>query len=145
MSVATCNTADEVCQLLPQRPPILMLDSFEYVDGSMCRGTVMLTEKMVFADDDGTLVQEAVLEHIAQCAAAFMGYRRKMMGQEVALGFIGDIKRCTFMNLELHVGDRIESELQTVSEVGSVLMVSATARLDNGQTVSRCTMKLASA
>ena len=145
MSEAICNTVDDVCQLLPQRPPILMLDSFEYIDDRTCRGTVELTKGMVFADEDGTAAQEAVLEHIAQCAAAFMGYRRRMKGEEVVLGFIGDIKRCTFMNLELHVGDRIESELQTVSEVGSVLMVSATARLDNGQTVSRCTMKLASA
>lgn len=122
-----------------------MLDSFEYIDDRMCRGTVELTKEMVFADEDGTVAQEAVLEHLAQCAAAFMGYRRKIKGEEVVLGFIGDTKRCTFQDVELHVGDRIESELKTVSEVGSVLMVSATARTDDGHTAVACTMKLASA
>ena len=121
-----------------------MLDSFTYIDGSTCRATVELTEKMVFADEDGNVAQESVLEHLAQCAAAFMGYRRKMEGKEVVLGFIGDIKRCTFLDTAFHVGDKIESELHTVSEVGNVLMVSATARRD-GQTVVACTMKLASA
>mgnify|MGYP002623996891 CR=1 FL=1 len=121
-----------------------MLDSFEYVDGRTCRGTVVLTEGMVFAVGDGSVAQESVLEHVAQCAAAFMGYRRKLEGREVVPGFIGDIKRCTFGETELHVGDRIESELQTLSEVGRVLMVSAEAR-SNGQTAVACTMKLASA
>ena len=121
-----------------------MLDSFTYIDASTCCATVELSGKMVFADKDGNVAQESILEHLAQCAAAFMGYRRKMEGQKVVLGFIGDIKRCTFQDTDLHVGDRIESELQTVSEVGNVLMVSATARRD-GQTVAACTMKLASA
>ena len=67
-----------------------------------------------------------------------------MKGEEVVLGFIGDIKRCTFQDVKLHVGDRIESELQTVSEVGSVLMVSVSARLSGGQAVILCSMKLAS-
>jgi len=145
MLPTTFKTVDEVCLLLPQRPPILMLDSFEYIDAGTCCGTVELTERMVFADEDGNVAQEAVLEHLAQCAAAFMGYRRKMKRQDVVLGFIGDIKRCTFYDVDFHVGDKIESELHTVSEVGNVLMVSATARTDDGHTAVACTMKLASA
>ena len=126
-------TTDDITSLIPQRPPILMVDRFSYEDDSLCHSELTLKEDNMFLHN-GSMVPEGLLEHIAQTAAAHIGYRRKMAGEEVNLGFIGDIMPT--------VGQTVMTTMRVVSQVGNITMVSAESTSD-GETLIECRMKLA--
>ena len=134
-------TTDDITSLRPQRPPILMVDRFSYEDDSLCHSELTLKEDNMFLHN-GSMVPEGLLEHIAQTAAAHIGYRRKMAGEEVNLGFIGDIKRCTMGKRMPTVGQTVMTTMRVVSQVGNITMVSAESTSD-GETLIECRMKLA--
>ncbi|MCR4811596.1 MAG: hydroxymyristoyl-ACP dehydratase [Bacteroidales bacterium] len=134
-------TTDDITSLIPQRPPILMVDRFSYEDDSLCHSELTLKEDNMFLHN-GSMVPEGLLEHIAQTAAAHIGYRRKMAGEEVNLGFIGDIKRCTMGKRMPTVGQTVMTTMRVVSQVGNITMVSAEST-SNGETLIECRMKLA--
>lgn len=134
-------TTDDITSLIPQRPPILMVDRFSYEDDSLCHSELTLKEDNMFLHN-GSMVPEGLLEHIAQTAAAHIGYRRKMAGEEVNLGFIGDIKRCTMGKRMPTVGQTLMTTMRVVSQVGNITMVSAESTSD-GETLIECRMKLA--
>lgn len=134
-------TTDDITSLIPQRPPILMVDRFSYEDDSLCHSELTLKEDNMFLHN-GSMVPEGLLEHIAQTAAAHTGYRRKMAGEEVNLGFIGDIKRCTMGKRMPTVGQTVMTTMRVVSQVGNITMVSAESTSD-GETLIECRMKLA--
>lgn len=134
-------TTDDITSLIPQRPPILMVDRFSYEDDSLCHSELTLKEDNMFLHN-GSMVPEGLLEHIAQTAAAHIGYRRKMAGEEVNLGFIGDIKRCTMGKRMPTVGQTVMTTMRVVSQVGNITMVSAESTSD-GETLIECRMKLA--
>lgn len=133
-------TTDDITSLIPQRPPILMVDRFSYEDDSLCHSELTLKEDNMFLHN-GSMVPEGLLEHIAQTAAAHIGYRRKMAGEEVNLGFIGDIKRCTMGKRMPTVGQTVMTTMRVVSQVGNITMVSAESTSD-GETLIECRMKL---
>lgn len=132
---------DDITSLIPQRPPILMVDRFHYEDESLCHSELTVKEDNMFLHN-GSIVPEGLLEHIAQTAASHIGYRRKMAGDEVNLGFIGDIKRCTIGNRMPTVGQTVTTTMKVVSQVGNITMVSAESTTD-GETLISCRMKLA--
>lgn len=134
-------TTDDITSLIPQRPPILMVDRFSYEDDSLCHSELTLKEDNMFLHN-GSMVPEGLLEHIAQTAAAHIGYLRKMAGEEVNLGFIGDIKRCTMGKRMPTVGQTVMTTMRVVSQVGNITMVSAESTSD-GETLIECRMKLA--
>lgn len=134
-------TTDDITSLIPQRPPILMVDRFSYEDDSLCHSELTLKEDNMFLHN-GSMVPEGLLEHIAQTAAAHIGYSRKMAGEEVNLGFIGDIKRCTMGKRMPTVGQTVMTTMRVVSQVGNITMVSAESTSD-GETLIECRMKLA--
>ena len=134
-------TTDDITSLIPQRPPILMVDRFSYEDDSLCHSELTLKEDNMFLHN-GSMVPEGLLEHIAQTAAAHIGYRRKMAGEEVNLGFFGDIKRCTMGKRMPTVGQTVMTTMRVVSQVGNITMVSAESTSD-GETLIECRMKLA--
>jgi predicted hotdog family 3-hydroxylacyl-ACP dehydratase len=134
-------TTDDITSLIPQRPPILMVDRFSYEVDSLCHSELTLKEDNMFLHN-GSMVPEGLLEHIAQTAAAHIGYRRKMAGEEVNLGFIGDIKRCTMGKRMPTVGQTVMTTMRVVSQVGNITMVSAEST-SNGVTLIECRMKLA--
>lgn len=134
-------TTDDITSLIPQRPPILMVDRFSYEDDSLCHSELTMKEDNMFLHN-GSMVPEGLLEHIAQTAAAHIGYRRKMAGEEVNLGFIGDIKRCTMGKRMPTVGQTVMTTMRVVSQVGNITMVSAESTSD-GEILIECRMKLA--
>lgn len=141
MSSPACKT-DDVLSLIPQRPPILMVDGFVFEDEQNCRSTLTLSSDNMFLDESGQLAEEGILEHIAQTAAAYVGFLRKRAGEEVNMGYIGDIKRCAVSHPMPLAGEMLTTHLTIVSQVGNITMVSAETTVD-GRTLLTCRMKLA--
>lgn len=119
-----------------------MVDGFSFEDEQNCGSTLTITSDNMFLDGSGRLAEEGILEHIAQTAAAYVGFLRKQAGEEVNMGYIGDIKRCVVSPTLPKTGDTLTTHLAVMSQVGNITMISAETTV-NGLTMLTCRMKLA--
>lgn len=82
----TLITAGEILDCIPQRTPIVMVDTFYGIDERGCaRSGLTVTADNLFVAD-GVLDECGIVEHIAQSAALRAGYMSRTMGQRVLLG-----------------------------------------------------------
>ena len=102
----TLITGEEILEYIPQRPPVVMVDTFYGIDERGCaRSGLTVTADNLFVAD-GVLDECGIVEHIAQSAALRAGYMNRTMGRRVQLGYIGsrtDIQ-CIFARLVACVG-----------------------------------------
>ena len=102
-----------VAELLPHRPPMILIDEIVEVDEGSLTARVWLTESSMFVED-GKLPALVTLEYMAQSIAAFAGAIRRAEGKPVRVGLL---IACREMELEvdsLSVGDEL---LVTVKQV----------------------------
>lgn len=132
----------DIQSLIPQRPPILMVEEYMFDDENSCRSSLTIAEDNLFLDENRHMSSEGILEHIAQTAAAHIGYRRKLAGFAVNYGYIGDIKRCQISEPMPLAGEQLTTALHVISQVENITMISAETSV-NGRVVVSCRMKLA--
>ena len=120
----------------------MMVERFAYEDAQQCQSELTVSKDNIFVDETGRMAEEGILEHIAQTAAAYVGKCRLDAGEEVNLGYIGDIKRCAISAPMPVVGDVLHTKIQIVSQVGNITMIAAETTV-GGRTVVTCRMKLA--
>lgn len=117
-----------------------MVDAFLGFDNetrSRTRFTVRADNLFVV---DGQMDACGVIEHVAQSAAARVGWIFRETGQEIALGYIGAVN-----DFQLHfhprTGDVIETEMDVVQEVFNITLIEARCRI-NGEYFASCRMKI---
>lgn len=115
----------EIEELIPQRAPIKMVEAYEYGDENHGSSWLTMEEGNIFLTERGTMSAEGLLEHIAQTAAAHIGYRKKQAGEDVTDGYIGDIKKCSIDGQMPKSGDRIRTEIRVISQVGNITLIEA--------------------
>ncbi len=115
-----------ILELIPQRPPIVMVDTLWRWDESSAETGLTVKEDNIFVED-GRLRESGVIEHVAQSAATFNGYGFRLRGIEPTLGYIAEIKRFRVESLP-PVGSRLRTEIVILGDAGGVLLVSATVR-----------------
>jgi predicted hotdog family 3-hydroxylacyl-ACP dehydratase len=96
-----------VAELVPHRPPMILIDEILDIGETSLSARVALTERSPFVED-GKLPALITLEYMAQSIAAFAGAARRASGKPVRLGFL---IACREMELEvdsLSVGDELE-------------------------------------
>ena len=128
----------EIFMLIPQRPPIVMVDVVWSADEQSADTGLTIQEDNIFVKD-GLFRETGLIEHIAQSAAAFAGYGTFVRGEEPKLGFIGEIKDCVF-NLMPPVGSELRTHTQLVTEIGGIRLINAEVRLKD-ELVATCVMK----
>ena len=119
-----------------------MVDGYFYEDELHCQSELTVEAGNMFLDANGHMAEEGLLEHVAQTSAAHIGYLRKETGEEVSLGYIGDIKRARFSNPMPTIGDTLHTCLTVMSQVGGITLVSAETSV-NEHIILTCRMKLA--
>lgn len=124
--------------LIPQRPPIVMVDVVWSADEQSADTGLTIQEDNIFIKD-GLFREPGLIEHIAQSAAAFAGYGTFVRGEEPKLGFIGEIKDCVF-NLMPPVGSELRTHIQLVTVIGGIRLINAEVRLKD-ELVATCVMK----
>ena len=118
----------DIRALIPQRAPIVMVDRLLRATDDEAEACFTVCSGNFFLDDEGCLAETGVLEHIAQSASAFAGWRAMRAGAEKPpVGFIGEVKRFRchrrpFVGEELHTRVTIQAELE------DILLVSAETR-----------------
>lgn len=130
---------DEILQLIPQRPPIVMVDKLYSVDGETSYSGLTVKADNIFCQNNH-LAEPGLIEHIAQSAAARVGYIYTQKGEAVPLGFIGSVDKFKLHKLP-EVGSELYTEVKVMQEIGDITLIAASTSVD-GKPVAECRMKI---
>ncbi len=101
-----------ISELLPQRPPFIMVDKLVSFEGKVATTTFCITKENVLLSNDGTLSAGGILENMAQTCAARIGYINKVLeSQSVKIGVVASLK-----NITIHSYPSVGDELTTTVE-----------------------------
>jgi predicted hotdog family 3-hydroxylacyl-ACP dehydratase len=128
-----------ILDLIPQRPPMALIDSLTHSDEKSAGGRLFIRESNVFCEN-GFLQEGGLIEFIAQTAAAFEGYRQVILKEPVKPGFIGAVK-----NLSVYLLPEINTEIQSEITVDSELLgyTLITGKIfQNKAVVAECEMRI---
>jgi predicted hotdog family 3-hydroxylacyl-ACP dehydratase len=132
----------DVTELLPQRPPFIMIDKLIYYDLLKGVTTFTVREDNLFCKD-GVMEESGLIENIAQTCAAKTGYKEMTEpGRDgvVKIGFIGMIKR-----MDIYRNPRVDEQLTTTAEileeVFNATLVGTKVEI-NGELIATCEMKI---
>ena len=120
-------SGEGILNLIPQRPPIVMVDSFCGIEDDCSYSGLTVTDDNIFCQE-GKLQEAGIIEHIAQSAAARIGYIYLQKNEPVPLGFIGSV-------------DKLSTEITVIQEVFDITLVSACVSTTEG-VIAECRMKI---
>ncbi|REE16964.1 MULTISPECIES: hypothetical protein [Winogradskyella] len=129
---------DLILKLIPQRAPIVMVDSLLYFEESKVISGLTVTEDNMFVQN-GFLTEPGLIEHIAQTVALYTGYHFYINNIPAPEGYIGAIKSVTIEKLP-KVNMQIETEVEILQEIMGVTLVQGTTTL-NGEVIVTAQMK----
>lgn len=139
MKESTLFQGDQVCTLIPQRAPIIMLDTFfEGSDTHAVTGLTIQPDNLFC--QAGKFTEPGLIEHIAQSASAMAGYTAYRNQQEAPVGYIGDIKKFRIFRCP-DVGEELRTTIEVLSQVMQVSLVSAETK-SGEEIVASCQMKI---
>lgn len=131
----------DILELIPQRMPMQMIDRLLDADERSAKGSLFIKESNLFSNN-GMLSESALIEFIAQTAAAYTGYRNKINNNCVSEGYIGAVKNLVISSRPL-VNTEITSEIVVENEiVGFTIIIGKV--FDRGQLIAECEMRILS-
>ena len=116
-------TTDQIHTLIPQRPPMVMIDSVLEATPLTITTTLSIREDNILVDN-GLFTEAGLIENIAQTAAAMNGCEARQRGEQPKLGFIGEVKNFVCHRLPC-VGDTIRTSLTILASMAGVTLVEA--------------------
>ena len=125
--------------LIPQRPPIVMVDSFFGIEENCSYSGLTVTPDNIFCEA-GKLQEPGIIEHIAQSAAARIGFIYTRQGAQVPLGFIGSVDKLRIYDLP-EVGMKLFTEITVAQEVFDITLIAAQVKADE-KLIAECRMKI---
>jgi len=129
----------KILDLIPQRPPMQMIDKLIYADERSARGSLFIRDTNLFSEK-GVLREPGIIEFIAQTAAAFTGYRNKMNKESVNEGYIGAIKNLLISFLP-PVNTEIHSEIMLENEIVGYTIVKGKVLWED-EVIAECEMRI---
>jgi len=128
-----------ILDLIPQRPPVVMIDQLTHADEKSAKGRLFIQESNVFSDN-GYLQETGLIEFIAQTAAAYKGYLQLSAQQEVKLGFIGVIKNLVIYSLPA-INTEVQSEIIFENELLGYTIITGKV-LQNNSVIAEGEMRI---
>ncbi|MBC7423978.1 MAG: 3-hydroxyacyl-ACP dehydratase [Ferruginibacter sp.] len=129
----------DILLYIPQRAPFVMVDELVYSDETTTVSKFLVNAQNIFIEDDYLQVP-ALVENIAQTAAARAGYISHTNKKPVLLGYIGAIK-----NLEIFflpkIGAGLVTEITIVHHIFNVTLISGKI-VCNNKVIACCEMKI---
>ena len=131
-----------ILELLPQRPPFIMVDKLTYYDPIITKTVFTVREDNLFCKD-GKMEEAGMIENIAQSCAARMGFKEKTEPQRdgvIKIGFIGMIKMMELFRNPL-VGELLDTTVEIKEEIFNSTLVETTVK-SGEETLATCEMKI---
>jgi len=133
-------TQIDILELLPQKPPFVMVDLLLSITQQVSVTRLTLKEDNLFCEN-GELCDTGLMENVAQSCAARIGYVNKIIeGDTVKIGVIGAIRDFVVEELP-KVGEVIDTEIVVLEEVFNMTLVEAKVRIED-RVVASCKMKI---
>ena len=132
-------TGNDILKLIPQRDPIVMIDTFFGIEDNTSTTGLTVQPDNLFVEN-GKLQESGIIEHIAQSAAARIGYIYMQKGESVPLGFIGSVDKFELNDLP-SIGETLRTTITVLQEVFGITLVQATVCIEN-RTIATCNMKI---
>ena len=128
-----------VTELIPQRPPMVMIDKLLSVEAETATGVLNVQEDNLFTYK-GRFQEAGLVEFMAQTAAAQTGFRNLQGREKVREGYIGALK-----NLVVHelppVPSTLHAEIRIENEIVGYTILSAKVRLGS-KVLATCEMRI---
>lgn len=116
----------DILSLIPQRPPMVMVDRLLHCDPVVTETELTVREDNIMVEG-GCMPACGLIENIAQTCAARMGYISRSRGEEVRVGVIGALR-----DIEIHhlpsVGDTIKTRIEVSDEIFGMTLAQAESR-----------------
>lgn len=130
-----------VTDLLPQRPPFIMIDQLIHYDPVITRTRFTIRKDNLFYQPDGHYEEAGLIETIAQSCAARMGYIETLKNSHsIKLGFVGMIKKMDIMRAP-RLGEILDTTIKVVAEIFQTTLVEAKIKI-GGEVIASCEMKI---
>lgn len=130
---------EEIYKLIPQRNPIVMVDTFFCADEEGAETGLHVQSGNIFCQED-VLSEPGLIEHVAQSAAAFAGYLPYTKGETPKLGFIGEVKKFKITRLP-KIGEFLHTRLKVLGEAAGVTLIAAET-ISEYELLATCQMKI---
>ena len=130
---------EELYRLIPQRNPIVMVDTFFCVDEESAETGLHVQSGNLFCEGD-FFRESGIIEHVAQSAASFAGYASFTKGESPKLGFIGEVKKFKIVRLP-EVGEFLHTRLRVLGEAAGITLISAETK-SGEEVLATCQMKI---
>lgn len=131
----------DIKRLIPQRDPVMMVDRVTDVNGDVATTSLIVRKDNYFIDEDGLLAEAGLIEHIAQSASAFAGYRALEAGAaEPPVGYIGEVKKFHCYHRP-SVGNELCTTITMGAEVSGITIITGETRVAN-EVVADTQMKI---
>jgi 3-hydroxymyristoyl/3-hydroxydecanoyl-(acyl carrier protein) dehydratase len=117
-------SSEKIFLLIPQRPPMMMVDSFYGMEGDEAYCGLTVRDDCVFCIG-GFLIEPGIIEHSAQSVAAMAGYRNFRDNLPPEIGYIGEIKSFSFSRLP-RVGEQLHTVVKEDASVLGTTLASVT-------------------
>lgn len=140
-------------ELIPQRPPFVMVDRLLHCGTTDALTELVVREDNIFVDGD-ELSAAGVMENMAQSCAARIGYISRTRAAEEAatkseaevtagetIGVIGDIRECVFLRLP-HPGETLRTHIQVIEQMMNLTLAELTTSVGE-ETIATARMKIA--
>jgi len=128
-----------ILSLIPQRPPFIMIDQLVTINEKGAVSKFKISEKNLFLSD-GFLAEAALIENIAQTAAARIGYISLNEDKPAPVGYLAAVQNFEVFNLpRLH--DEITTEIFIENVIFSVVIINGKI-ICNKKNIASCNMKI---
>ena len=128
-----------ILPFIPQRAPFVMIDELIACDDKGAK-TLLHVKNDNFFIKNGSLTEPALVENIAQTAAARIGYICSRENKPVPIGYIAAVQNLRIEGLPVN-GDILETEITIKNQVLNVTIISGNSRVGN-KLVASCEMKI---
>ncbi|MBS1615585.1 MAG: 3-hydroxyacyl-ACP dehydratase [Bacteroidetes bacterium] len=128
---------EDILQLLPHRPPFVMVDSITTYTGGASAGFTISEDNVLVRD--GLFSESGLIENMAQAAGA--GMPRPEDGSAPSVGYIGAIKELAIHKLP-GVGTQILTKISYLNQVLNVHLAHAEVQDPSGELIASCELKI---
>lgn len=129
----------DITQLVPQRPPFIMVGELLYADDTTARTRYVVDAANPLLDR-GRFTPGGLLENIAQTVAAGAGYMALGSGQPVSPGHIVSVSRFSIGLLPVP-GDLLVTEITIRTRIPDIIVISGHVTC-NAVEIAVCEMKI---
>lgn len=129
----------DIFDLIPQRPPMVMIDQLTHSDEKFAKGRLFIKESNLFCHN-GYFQEAGLIEFIAQTAAAYKGYLQLSENKALEPGFIGGIKNLVIYSIPV-IHTEVQSEIIVENELLGYTIITGKI-FQNDSVLAECEMRI---